>query len=157
MTKPLSTDEEKLLIAEALAAQKNSYCPYSKFAVGAALLMNNGQLFKGTNVENASYGATICAERSAICSAMSTMGPAKFMPRAIAVVADLVEPASPCGMCRQTLAEFGDFPVLLYSTISKKSQTSSVHQLLPLAFTPSHLEEYNNTKGKRAETPEATE
>ena len=90
------------LIAQAIEARNASYSPYSKFAVGAALLSENGSVFTGCNVENASYGLAICAERTAICKAVST-GVQKF--KVIAIAASPL--ASPCGACRQSIVEFG--------------------------------------------------
>ncbi|KAL3101820.1 hypothetical protein niasHS_003229 [Heterodera schachtii] len=140
----LSPAEEQMLIEQAQAVQRNSHSPYSKFAVGAAILNEDGQIFRGANVENASYGATICAERSAICSAISAIGPTKFCPKAICVVTDLTEPGAPCGICRQTLVEFGDMAVLLYSRPSKKLLKTRVQNLLPMAFTPNALNTFKS-------------
>lgn len=94
---------ESMLIERARSAARRAYCPYSRFRVGAALLTSDGSVFSGCNVENASYGLTICAERSAISAAVSA-GHRKF--RAIAVVASGSKPPVPCGACLQVLAEF---------------------------------------------------
>ncbi|MDD4685813.1 MAG: cytidine deaminase [Clostridia bacterium] len=91
------------LIQQASIVKQNSYSPYSKFKVGAALLTNNGNIYVGTNVENASYCMSVCAERSALCSAISA-GEKEF--KAIAVVSDCEFPAFPCGACRQVFVEF---------------------------------------------------
>lgn len=85
---------------------KNAHAPYSKFKVGAALVTTVGELFSGCNVENASYGLTNCAERTAIFSAIAQRGP-RIEIRAIAVVNDRDAPCSPCGACRQVIYEFG--------------------------------------------------
>lgn len=118
------------LVAAATAARERAYAPYSSFAVGAALLLPDGRIVPGCNVENASYGLAICAERSAVAAAVAT-GEQRF--QAIAVVADCSPPASPCGACRQVLAEFGDFPVVL-ANLAGERQLSSVRELLPGAF-----------------------
>ncbi|WP_059172804.1 cytidine deaminase [Bacillus sp. FJAT-27445] len=93
---------EKELIQEAIKARELAYVPYSKFAVGAALLSKDGQVFRGCNIENAAYPMTNCAERTAIFKAVSD-GVTEF--KAIAVVADTDRPCSPCGACRQVIAE----------------------------------------------------
>jgi cytidine deaminase len=100
------------LIEVATAARKNAHAPYSDFAVGAAVLADNGLIYAGCNVENRSFGATICAERTAVSSAIAAG--AKRL-RAVAVITDTAPPSPPCGLCRETLAEFGDgeLPILL--------------------------------------------
>lgn len=112
------SDSEKALLHQALAARKNAYAPYSGFQVGAVLTAADGSTFCGCNIENASYSMTICAERSAVCAAVSA-GARQF--RSIAIVggadAETAEntPCPPCGACLQVLAEFcpPDFPVIL--------------------------------------------
>jgi len=119
------------LIAAAKAAQRNAHAPYSKFRVGAALLTQSGKVYTGCNVENASYGLTICAERVAITKAVSE-GHRKFS--AIAVVAPRSS-LSPCGACRQVLAEFGEMVVVCAD--SRKTSRFRLHllsELLPHAF-----------------------
>jgi cytidine deaminase len=96
------------LLDLAWETRERAHAPYSNFQVGAALLAADGRVFTGCNVENLSYGLTICAERVAIGSAIAA-GAREFL--ALAVVADTTEPISPCGACRQVMAEFGDFPV----------------------------------------------
>lgn len=121
------------LMAQARQAARHSYSPYSKFRVGAALRLTNGEVVTGTNVENVSYGLTICAERSALVSAISQFGP-EMRIRAVAV-ANLNEAASPpCGACRQMLAEFvlPDAPVVFQATDGVR--TMAFRELLPLAF-----------------------
>lgn len=135
------------LIGLARTAMKRAHCPYSKFPVGAALLTESGEIVLGCNVENASYGGTICAERSAIVSAVS-QGHRKF--RAIAIVTELSEPASPCGLCRQFLVEFGDFKVIVGTALNSKLLITSTRDLLPFAFTPDSLETFQQEKTSSA-------
>ncbi|MBO8165915.1 MAG: cytidine deaminase [Thermotogae bacterium] len=125
----LTKKEKKLLIEKALEARKNSYSPYSNFAVGAALLTEDGEIFLGANVENASLGLTICAERSAIFSAVS-YGKRKF--KAIAIAGSQESPTPPCGACRQVMTEFGEFAVILVG--QNEILETSVSELLPLQF-----------------------
>ena len=116
----------------ALAAARNSYSPYSKFRVGAALRLSNGETVTGTNVENISYGLTICAERSALVQAISRFGPEIRIEAA--AIANLNQAASPpCGACRQVFAEFilPDAPVIFPA--ASGVCTMSFRQLLPLA------------------------
>jgi cytidine deaminase len=122
---------KRKLLAAARAAQKNAYAPYSKFRVGAALLTKSGKIFTGCNVENASYGLTICAERVAITKAVSD-GHRQF--RALAVVCPGKKP-TPCGACRQFLAEFGDLTVICADSQNlKAAHTYRLAELLPAAF-----------------------
>jgi cytidine deaminase len=119
------------LIAAAKAAQRNAHAPYSKFRVGAALLTKSGKVYTGVNVENASYGLTNCAERVAVGKAVSE-GHRKF--QAIAVVAPSAA-LSPCGACRQVLAEFGECIVICAD--SRNTRRLRIHllsELLPHAF-----------------------
>ena len=115
------------LITTATAARLQAYAPYSNFLVGAALLAKDGRIFPGCNVENLSYGLTICAERNALFAAV-TAGVREF--EAIAIVADTREPISPCGACRQVMAEFGDFKIIS-ATLDSKIFESTVAGLLP--------------------------
>lgn len=93
---------------------KNAYAPYSRFRVGAALLTGKGEMFSGCNVENASYGVTNCAERTAIFAAVAQSGP-HLNIRAIAVVNDQGVPCSPCGACRQVIYEFGPQAAVVFN------------------------------------------
>jgi cytidine deaminase len=124
------------LIAAAHEATKQAYAPYSKFYVGAALLTADGKLFTGCNVENASYGLTICAERNAIFAAVaaSNVNPqGKIAIQAIAVVNAQKIACSPCGACRQVIAEFGKDIVVYYQGASGMKQ-STIAELLPDSF-----------------------
>jgi len=126
----LTPAEAKLLDA-AFEARQRAYAPYSKFLVGAALLADDGAVIPGCNVENATYGATNCAERTAVFTAVA-QGKRKF--RAIAIVGDLETPITPCGICRQVLAEFGHDTVVIGSTLKRETMVTTVGALLPGAF-----------------------
>jgi len=119
------------LRAAAQAARRKAYAPYSRFRVGAAVLAG-GQVHSGCNVENASYGLTVCAERSAV-SAMVAAGSRRLL--AAAVASGTVPPTPPCGMCLQTLAEFAgpDLPVFLSGARGSRVETT-LGALLPRAF-----------------------
>jgi cytidine deaminase len=123
------------LISAARSAQARAYAPYSKFRVGAALEAADGTVFTGCNVENASYGLTICAERAAICAAV-TAGAKRF--RRAVVVSDVDPPAAPCGACRQVLAEFG-LDLSIDGVGSKRTVNWRLADLLPAAFGPEQL------------------
>jgi cytidine deaminase len=125
--------EKDRLLELARAAQDNAYAPYSKFRVGAAVLLENGEVFTGCNVENASYGLTNCAERSAVFAAVSKLGGANVKIRAVVVVNDQDLPCSPCGACRQVIAEFGPTAVIWYQG-PQGIQESTMARLLPDGF-----------------------
>ena len=116
----------------ARAVQQHAYVPASRFRVGAAVLTDDGRVFAGCNVENASYGLTICAERSAVCAAVAAGARAL---RAVVVVTDLVDPARPCGACRQVLAEFGPQMTVLLLGAGGAPIATSLDRLLPDPFT----------------------
>ena len=123
------------LISAARSAQARAYAPYSNFRVGAALESIDGEVFTGCNVENASYGLTICAERAAITAAVGA-GVRRF--RRAVVVSDVDPPAAPCGACRQVLAEFGlDLPIEAVGP--QRSISWRLADLLPSAFGPEQL------------------
>jgi cytidine deaminase len=129
----MDSSTKEHLLSRAHTAQQNAYAPYSNFKVGAAILLENGEIFSGCNVENASYGLTNCAERSAIFAAVSKLGGAKVKIRAVAVVNDHDAPCSPCGACRQVIAEFGPDAVVWYQG-KNGIQESTIRQLLPECF-----------------------
>ncbi len=120
------------LIEAAREAQKNAYAPYSGFKVGAALLAGSGRVYSAGNVENASSGADICAERAAIAAALAA-GERCF--NAIAVVGDTPKPISPCGICRQSLIEFGGGIKVIMADMSGDAVMATASELLPMAFT----------------------
>ena len=114
----------------AIKARENAYSPYSHFAVGAALLCEDGTLYEGCNIENASYGLTNCAERTAIFKAVSE-GHTKF--KALAVVADTEGPCAPCGACRQVMAEF-KIPLIIIGNLMGNIKIVTMEELLPFSF-----------------------
>lgn len=126
------------LMAQSKEAREYAYVPYSKFKVGAALLAADGTVYNGCNIENASYGLTNCAERTAIFKAVSE-GVTEF--QAIAIVADTPGPCSPCGACRQVIAQFcaQDMPVYL-TNMNGDVQETTVGELLPGVFTTEDME-----------------
>ena len=130
------------LIKQARDATKYAYAPYSNYHVGAALLFQDGSVVHGVNIENASYSVTNCAERSAIFSAIS-QGKNINDVIAVAVVADGIRIGSPCGVCRQAMAEFfaPSTPVYLSLMQGEEFTTTSVENLLPLAFTKQDMYE----------------
>ena len=133
----LTNDRRDSLIDKAVASQKQAYAPYSEYAVGAALLTESGEIFTGANVENAVYPLTMCAERVAVFKAVS-QGHKKFT--AIAVVTK--NGGTPCGSCRQVLAEFGlDTTVLIADTTGRLLHSFTVKELLPSAFGEADLKE----------------
>jgi cytidine deaminase len=123
------------LIEAARNAQSRAYAPYSRFRVGAALQAVDGSIFSGCNVEKASYGLTICAERAAICAAVSA-GAQRF--RRAVVVSDVDPPAAPCGACRQVLAEFG-LDLAIEGIGPGRTLRWRLSELLPAAFGPEQL------------------
>ena len=121
------------LVNEAIEARNFAYVPYSKFKVGAAILTANQKVYSGCNVENASYGLTNCAERTAIFKAVSE-GESKV--EAIAIVADTDGPVSPCGACRQVIAEFCDEETqIILANLKGNVEVTNINQLLPGFFT----------------------
>ena len=131
----LTDEQTNQLIQAAIEARQWAYAPYSHYPVGAALLTASGRMYDGANIENAAYPVTICAERVAIFKAVS-QGERDFV--ALAVVT--ANSGTPCGSCRQVMAEFGlDTTVLIADSEGKVSQETTVRELLPGAFTPKDL------------------
>ena len=127
------------MLEAALRAQAHARAPYSGFRVGAAVLTGSGRIYPGCNVESASYGATICAERSAIVGAVSA---GETAIRAVAVVTPTPEPSAPCGICRQLIAEFGpDVIVFAASSVSDVVYATTLAALLPFSFGAANLDE----------------
>ena len=120
------------LLRTARTAMKKAYAPYSNFRVGAAILTNTGKVFSGCNVENASYGMTNCAERTAIFAAVAELGP-KLEVAAVAVVNDHGVPCSPCGACRQVIYEFGPDAIVFFQGADGDKQAHTT-ELLPEGF-----------------------
>jgi cytidine deaminase len=130
--KRLSSKQRESMVRAARRAMKQAYAPYSRFRVGAAFLTSNGELFSGCNVENASYGLSNCAERTAIFAAVAQLGP-KLNIRAVAVVNDQGVPCSPCGACRQVIYEFGPEATVFFQS-AKGWKESHITELLPEGF-----------------------
>jgi cytidine deaminase len=131
----ITNQQRDALISAACEVRRNAHAPYSNYKVGAAVLAENGQIFAGVNVENATYGLTICAERTAVFNAV-TAG----QKRITAVAVCTENAGSPCGACRQILVEFGgDIPVWITNPRGETRQ-SSTYNLLPDHFGPEDLE-----------------
>ena len=122
---------DKELLEAALAARERAYAPYSKFLVGAAVRAESGKIYTGCNVENASYGLTVCAERNALFNAVG-VGERKFT--ALCVVGETEEPISPCGACRQVMAEF-KVPCIILANLKGDVKEYTLEELLPYGFT----------------------
>ncbi len=130
----ISEEQQEELIRAACLARVKAYAPYSEYQVGAAVLVNDGRIFTGVNVENASYSLTICAERAAVCQAVS-----EGYRNILALVVCTENAGSPCGACRQVLVEFaGDIPVWLVDAGGNGRKTT-LYALLPDHFGPEHL------------------
>lgn len=127
----ITQHQRETLINMAEAAAQNSYSPYSKFKVGAAILTSEGKFFSGCNVENISYGLTSCAERNTIFSAISQIGAIKII--AIAITTPNPSSAQPCGACRQVMAEFGNDIVVIYKG-DNGYEDATLAELLPNNF-----------------------
>ena len=136
------SDSEKEYMNKAIEIRKKAYAPYSKFLVGAAIVLDNGLVLQGSNQENAAYPSGLCAERVAIYHAGSVHPDAKILQMAISAASDTnptLEPIPPCGACRQSIAEYEfkqDYPIEIYFMGEKGKifKSDSLKNLLPLAF-----------------------
>ncbi|CAL9732765.1 cytidine deaminase [Monosporozyma unispora] len=129
------------LYKEALKAQQKSYSPYSHFAVGCVIALEDGTMVHGANIENASYGATICAERVAMCNALINSKEKGTHVDQVAIIGPSSDCITPCGICRQFLREFVPLktPIVLFNQGGTKSKVTSLETLLPDSFGPDHL------------------
>ncbi len=134
----ISRTEASELAVAAREAAAHAYCPYSGFRVGAAVLDDDGRIFRGCNVENASYGLTICAERNAVFQAVSHSLGATVI-RAIAIYTPTPEPTAPCGACRQVINEFGPDAEVRCICDGPGELRFRLNELLPAAFGPGNL------------------
>ena len=128
----LSLDQQEQMLAAARTAFKNAHAPYSNFRVGSAILTERGKMYSGCNVENASYGLSVCAERNAIFAAVAAEGSGMRIT-AVAVATDRDVPCAPCGACRQVIYEFGPEAVVLFRGRSGTEQMP-ITKLLPEGF-----------------------
>lgn len=125
------------LLEEAIKIRNKAYVPYSKFPVGAALMVESGEVYTGCNIENAAYPVSCCAERVTIFKAISE-GEIKFVEMAVA--ADTTRPVSPCGSCRQVMSEFFSSNMNIHLTnLNNDTKTISMEELLPFSFQPNDL------------------
>jgi cytidine deaminase len=134
----ISEDVQSELIAAARDAAAHAYCPYSRFRVGAAVLTDRREIFAGCNVENASYGLTICAERNAVFQAVA-QSPAAVVISAVAVYTPTPAPTAPCGACRQVINEFGPDALVISVCDGPEMFRLRTSELLPNAFGPANL------------------
>lgn len=132
----MTTIDRQALIGAAKAASENAYAPASHFRVGAAVLLSGGEIIAGCNVENASYGLTICGERNAVCGAQARHGNGgKISIVAVAIYTATPTATMPCGACRQVLIEFGSADTPVFSACEGDTVERTLGQLLPEAFT----------------------
>lgn len=134
----LADSDRRRLLEAAREAASRAYCPYSKFPVGAAVLSGEGTIFAGCNVENASYGLTICAERNAVFQLVAS-GESPILVRAVLIYTPTSTPTAPCGACRQVLNEFGPSCDILSLCDGPDELLFKLGQLLPEAFGPRNL------------------
>ena len=132
----LPSPARRRLLAAAKAAARQAYAPYSRFRVGAAVLAASGKIYAGANVENASYGLSNCAERTAVFAAVAA-GERKIV--AVAVYTPTRKPTAPCGACRQGIREFGPRAAVLCTCRSPERIETTLDRLLPAAFGPKSL------------------
>ena len=132
-TNSITEQHQQQLLEIATQAYQNAYAPYSQFRVGAAVLTEQGNIFAGCNVENVSYGLSLCAERNAIAAAVAQEGGDNIKIRAIAVVNSRSVPCSPCGACRQVIWEFGKQAVVMFQG-SQGLTITNAKELLPAGF-----------------------
>jgi len=135
---PVSPAQLKALKAAARKASQQAYAPYSKFKVGAAVLTRSGKIYAGCNVENASYGLCNCAERTAVFNAVAA-GEKKLKIKCVAIYTPTLDPAAPCGACRQVINEFGPHARIVSNCRSRRILDTTLDQLLPNAFGPANL------------------
>lgn len=133
----MTLPQAEALIKAAAGARAHAYAPYSNFQVGAAVLAEDGQIYAGCNVENASYGLTICAERAAIFAAA---GAGQRRLTAVAIVTDTATPTAPCGACRQVMREFGPDVLVVSATLGGRRIARHLSDLLPESFGPEDLQ-----------------
>jgi cytidine deaminase len=130
--------DKNMLVEKAIEARSKAYVPYSKFQVGAAIVTNNDEVYLGCNIENASYGLTNCAERTAIFKAVSE-GATEI--KAIAVVGDTEGPISPCGACRQVIAEFSNEDTKIYlANLNGDVKETTISEILPGYFSSKDMD-----------------
>ena len=134
----MNVSENKELFELALKARNNAYAPYSNFKVGAALLTKSGKIYVGCNMENSSYGLTICAERNAVTSAIAA-GEKEWSK--IVIVADGEKICTPCGACRQVLYEHGSDMEVVCANLQGDTKTYTLKELLPDAFDKDYLKQ----------------
>ena len=133
----LSETTIKDLVEKARDISKHAYCPYSNFRVGAAVLTDSGVVFTGCNVENASYGLTICAERNAVFHMVTQ---AQQRIKALVIYTPTPKPSAPCGACRQVIKEFGPDAIIISVCDSPDMLRKKLSELLPDAFGPANLD-----------------